>query len=137
MGVSVDGFVAAPDGALSRACAWVNVIASSPKPDELRRCDRARTSRDSPIGRAFADRVAGTDGSRDDDPGVHAAQPQLAADPGVDEPPRVAAESGGELGAAQVWLVSNLDDRRAQGKPGAGRQVSRAEVEIGVELITG
>src|ERR1019366_5654043 len=34
-------------------------------------------------------------------------------------------------------LVSNLDDRRAHIKPGAGRQVSGAEAEIDVELITG
>jgi len=34
-------------------------------------------------------------------------------------------------------LVGDLDDRRAQGKPGAGRRVSRAKVQIDVELIAG
>jgi len=87
--------------------------------------------------RALEDRVSGTDGSGDYDTGIQAAQPQLAADSGVHEPQRVLAESGGELGAAQVWLIGDLQNCRPDRQPGAWRQVSAAQVEIGVELITG
>jgi len=93
-----------------------------------------------PPGRSagqLADRVSGTDGSGHRDPGIQAAQPQLAADPGVDEPQGVRAEPGGELGAAEMRLRGDLDDRRAHRQPGAGRQVGRAQVEIDVELIPG
>ena len=85
----------------------------------------------------LAYRVSGADRAGGDDPGIQAAQPQLAADPGVDEPQRIGTEPAGELGAAEVRLVRNLDDRRAQGKQGSRRQVGRAQVEIDVELITG
>ena len=52
--------------------------------------------------------------------GVQAAQPQLAADPGVDEPQRIGTEPGGELGAAEVRLsvTSMTAEPRASRVPG-------------------
>ena len=85
----------------------------------------------------LAYRVSGPDHASGDDPGIQSAQPQLAADPGVDEPQRISTEPGGELGAAEVRLVSDLYNRRAQGQPGSRWQVGRAQVEVDVKLITG
>jgi len=87
--------------------------------------------------RALEDCISTADGSGDYDASVQAAQPQLAADPRVHEPPGVLTESGGEFGAAQVRLIGDLEDCRAHRQPRAWRQVRRAQVEIGVELITG
>jgi cation diffusion facilitator family transporter len=93
--------------------------------------------RDKLVRGQLADHVPAADGSGHDDPGVQAAEPQSAAHGRVDKAQGVEAEPGGELGAAPVRLVGNLDNRRAQGQPGAGLQVSGAEIEVDVELIAG
>lgn len=89
------------------------------------------------LGGELADLVVSPDDAGNDDLGVQATQPQLAANPGIDEPQGVIAEAGGELGAAKVRLAGDLDDGRSQGQAGAGRQVGDAEVEVSVELVTG
>src|SRR5262249_29175888 len=73
----------------------------------------------------------------DHDPRVDAAQVELAARGRVHEPQRVASEALRELGAAGVRFGRDLDDRGAERKPRAGRQVLTAEVEIDVELVAG
>ena len=56
---------------------------------------------------------------------------------GVHEAEGFEAEAGGELGAAPVGLVGDLDDGGAEGEAGAGRQVVGAQVEVDVELVAG
>lgn len=56
---------------------------------------------------------------------------------GVHETMGFETEPLGELGTTGVGLIGDLDDRRADGKPGPGRQPGLAEVEIDVELIAG
>ena len=72
-----------------------------------------------------------------DDLGVEAAEAQLLADADVDEAQRLLAEAGGELGAAGVRLVGDLDHGVADGEAGASRQVVGADVEVDVELVAG
>jgi hypothetical protein len=71
------------------------------------------------LARALEDCVSGTDGSGDYDAGIQSAQPQLAADAGVDEPQSVLTEPGSEFGAAQVRLIGDLEDCRADRQPRA------------------
>ena len=58
-------------------------------------------------------------------------------DADVDEAQRLLAEAGGELGAAGVRLLGDLDDGVADGEARAGRQVVGAEVEVDVQLVAG
>ena len=76
----------------------------------------------------FADRVAFADRSGADNSRIEAAKPQLTADPGVDESPRIVAEPRGELGAAEMGLAGYLDDGRTYCQPGTGRQVGRTQI---------
>jgi len=72
--------------------------------------------------------------SSDDDPGVQAAQPQLAADPGVDETPRVRADRAANLAQPRWGWSETSMTAEPRASPGAGGQVRGAEVQIDVEL---
>lgn len=88
------------------------------------------------LGRPLADRVPDADRSRGHDLGVHATQAKLAADWRVDERQRLLTEPLGELLAAAVGLVADLDDRRAKREARTGREIGLAQVEVHVQLIT-
>src|SRR5438309_8381671 len=79
--------------------------------------------------------IALADDARDDDPGVGAAQAQLAADWRAGEGERVLAEPRHELLAARMGLRRELDHRRPQLDAGPGRQVVEADVQVEVELV--
>jgi len=88
-------------------------------------------------GGQLGDRVAGADHAGLDHRGVDAAQVQGVALLGVDEPQCLEPEPGHELLAPPVREVADLDHRRADRQPGAGRQVLAADVEVDVELVAG
>src|SRR5690606_6767480 len=83
----------------------------------------------------LAETVAPTDGARLDDAGVNAAEIEGPAGGRVDEFHRVDAEPFDEFAASSVRLRGDLDDGRAGGQPGAGRQIVSAQIQVGVELI--
>src|SRR5258708_31783773 len=89
------------------------------------------------LRRELPDRVAHSHDAGHRDPAVGSAQAQLAADRGVDEPEGIVAVARLELCAARVWGLAELDHRRPDLNPAAGRQVRDADVEVDVKLVAG
>jgi DNA-binding transcriptional MerR regulator len=85
----------------------------------------------------LADRVAGPYGTGLDHARVDPAQAQLAPGALVHELDRLGAEARGELRAAGVELLGDLDHGRPDGEPCARGQVLVAEVEVDEELVAG
>jgi hypothetical protein len=81
-------------------------------------------------------RVADPDRSRHHYPSVHAAEPQLTAEPGVDEAHRLAPEALDELRAPQVRRLADPQHGLADREHAARREVIHAQVQVNVELIT-
>ena len=73
------------------------------------------------ISGQFADRVAFADLSRPDNPRIESAEPQLAADPGIDESPRVLSETRSELDATEMGRTGHLDHGRTDFETGTDR----------------
>ena len=87
--------------------------------------------------RTLGDSVAATYDAGYDDPGVEAAQAELAAGFVVDPVERIEPEPPRELGAAGMRLIGDLDRRRPEHQLGAGREVVLRQVEVDVQLIAG
>ena len=72
-----------------------------------------------------------------DDARIHPAQAELAPDLRIGHPEGVESEPCGELRAAGMGLLRDLDDRCADGKPRPRLKVVDAEIEVHVQLIAG
>src|SRR6266480_1814600 len=109
-------------GSFSRLC-WTAVDPSREVPRQLLQ------------HRYLPDLVPDSYGPSDDDRAAETPQSQRPANLGVDEARGVPAEARLVLPAPDVGFCADLDDRRADGQPGAGGEVLVAQVEVHVELV--
>ena len=73
--------------------------------------------------RDLPNRIADSDGARNDDFGIKTAQPKLTADGGVYEPACIGTEAFRELVTPEVGWTSYLNDGQSDLETGARRQV--------------
>src|SRR5438132_409219 len=99
-------------GSFSRLC-WTSL-----DPSRAGGCQRDRRLQ----GRDLSDDVARAHRPSDDDGATEAPQSQRPANLRVDEARGVPAEARLVLPASDVWFGADLDDRRPDGQPGAGRE---------------
>ena len=88
------------------------------------------------LSRLLDHRVAGSNGAGLDDLGVDASEVETVVLVAVHEAVGLEAEPTGELRAAGVWLIGDLDHGTADRQLGAGRHVLGRDVEVDVELVT-
>jgi threonine aldolase len=87
------------------------------------------------LSRLLDGQIAHSHGSGHHDARVHPAQPEPAADPGVDEPDRFGPEALDELRAAGVRRLADPQHGVTHREQAPCRKVVHAEVQIEVELI--